>query len=130
MKCFLVLIGVLLCSSLRGRAETLVFAYRDFGPQVAVVDLIGNEWYQWESHGDDDPDTHADIKVVVFWDDDLDAVSAKFPVVKEEEKDYRYLEYEQAVDHLVALIAEFTKAELPTDRLEETLGMLLKARRE
>jgi hypothetical protein len=81
------------------KSDTLVLRYQDFGPQGMSYELIGMEWYQWNSQGPDDPDARDDVRVVVYRSIALDEVKRKYPVV-EEKQDYRYLEYRAAIDLL------------------------------
>jgi hypothetical protein len=80
-------------------SHTLILRYQDFGPQVVAHKWLGMEWYQWNSHGSDDPNEDDDIKVVVYRGVPLDEVKRIYPVV-EGRQDYRYLEYETALDLL------------------------------
>jgi hypothetical protein len=78
---------------------TLVLRYQDFGPQVVAHEWLGMEWYQWNSHGSDDPNEEDDIRVVIYRDVPLDEVKKIYPVVVGKQ-DYRYLEYGAALDLL------------------------------
>lgn len=102
-------------------AGSAVFRYEDFGPQVAAYELIGFEWWQWEPHGDSDPASKPDIKVVVYWDEALDDIKTRFPVDQNKKQDYRYLEYDKAKKHLEDLISDFERSGLDTDPLRATL---------
>ena len=79
--------------------NTMVLSYSELGPQVLVYDLIGYEWYQWNSHGDSDPNTIDDVKVVVYRNIPLEKVKEIYPVIKGKQ-DYRYLDYETAIDYI------------------------------
>jgi len=81
------------------KTNTIVLGYDDFGPQVMSYELIGKEWYQWNSQGPDDPNARDDIKVVVYRNVSVDEVRRKYPVI-EKQQDYRYLEYQPALDLL------------------------------
>src|SRR6267378_3720349 len=81
------------------KTNTIVLSYDDFGPQVMSYELIGKEWYQWNSQGPDDPNARDDIKVVVYRNVSVDEVRRKYPVI-EKQQDYRYLEYQPALDLL------------------------------
>ncbi len=97
-----ILILTLSCSYNPKQPETnnaVVLSYGDFGPQVIAYELIGMEWWQWETHGDSRP-THYDIKVVVYKDTPLATIENKFPVQPELLKDYRYVEYSAAIEYL------------------------------
>ncbi len=107
-------------------AGSAVFHYDDFGPQVAVYELIGFQWWQWESQGDPDPTSKPDIRVIVYWDEALDDIKAQYPVDQQKKLDYRYIEYDNAKKHLENLIAEFEQSELNTDSLHATLHKINK----
>jgi hypothetical protein len=81
------------------RASTVVLSYQELGPQVAVYELIGFEWYQWNNHGGSDPNEVDDVKVVVYRNVSLDKVKEMYPVVVGKQ-DYRYLDYETAIEYL------------------------------
>lgn len=85
--------------------NTVTFSYSDFGPQVIAHEVIGMEWWQWQDHGDSRPRDY-DVKVVVYRNATLDEVKIKFPVVAEQLKDYRYLEYDVAINFLNEKIDE------------------------
>ena len=78
------------------KSNTVVLKYSDFGPQVVVHEVLGMEWYQWNSQGPDDPNETDDIKVVVYRNIPLDEAKRMFPVIREKQ-DYRYLEYGSAL---------------------------------
>ena len=84
----------------------MVFNYHDFGPQVVAYETIGMEWYQWDYHGDPDPNYQYDIKVVVYRDIPLHQVQAAYPILKEKKQDYRYLSYAKAMAYLDGQISE------------------------
>ena len=81
------------------KSETLVLRYSDFGPQIMSYELLGMDWYQWNSQGPDDPNERDDIKVVVYRNIPLDEVERSYPVI-ERKQDYRYLEYGAALNLL------------------------------
>ena len=81
------------------KTNTIVLSYDDFGPQAMSYELIGKEWYQWNSQGPDDPNARDNIKVVVYRNVSVDEVRRKYPVI-EKQQDYRYLEYQPALDLL------------------------------
>lgn len=66
---------------------------------MAVYELIGKEWYQWNNHGGSDPNEVDDVKVVVYRNVSLDKVREMYPVVMGKQ-DYRYLDYEIAIKYL------------------------------
>ena len=81
------------------KSNTLILQYQDFGPQSISYELIGKEWYQWNSQGPDDPNATDNVKVVVYRNISLDEVKRLYPVVAEKQ-DYRYFEYKAALDLL------------------------------
>ena len=105
-------------------AGTKEFRYNDFGPQIAVHKLIGFGWFQWDSHGDSDPRSDSRIKVIIFWNEELENVKAQFPVNQSKLVDYRYLELGRAIQHLQDLIPNFGSTNLSTKNLESTLKAL------
>jgi len=46
------------------RKNICVLDYKNFGVQAMAHELLGFQWYQWNSHGDPDPNATYDIKVV------------------------------------------------------------------
>jgi hypothetical protein len=86
-------------------AETVVLSYYELGPQVAVHELIGYEWYQWNSHGDSDPNKFDDVKVVIYRNIPLEKVKEMYPVIVGKQ-DYRYLDYEAAINYLNKMSGE------------------------
>ena len=80
-------------------ADMVVLSYHELGPQAAVHDLIGYEWYQWDNHGDSDPNKEYDIKVVIYRNIPLEKVKEMYPVIVGKQ-DYRYLDYETAINYL------------------------------
>ena len=83
----------------RSNSNTIVLPYDELGPQVAVHELIGYEWYQWNSHGDSDPTKTDDVKVVVYRNIGLEEVKRTYPVI-DGKQDFRYLDYSTAMDYL------------------------------
>ena len=114
---FLACVGLVGCG--HKPATTMVLDYDDFGPQVAAHEVIGMAWWQWDSHGDPDPRTRYDIKVVVYRDISLEQVQGQLPVDEEKRQDFRYLTYAQAISYLDETIREGVLPEV-TDRLRET----------
>lgn len=100
-------------------ATTMVLDYQDFGPQVAAHEVIGMAWWQWDQHGEPDPDDPYDIKVVVYRDISMEQVQELFPVLEEKGQDYRYLSYAQAISYLNETILEDVLSEV-TRRLRQT----------
>ena len=56
--------------------------YEDFGPQALSWEHIGKEWWQWQSHGDSNPNTKYDVKVVVYRDISLEEIKKIILLVK------------------------------------------------
>jgi hypothetical protein len=80
------------------KSNNIVLKYSDFGPQVVSYELIGKEWYQWNSQGPDDPKLTDDVKIVVYRGVSLAQIKQQYPVLVEKQ-DYRYLEYSQALEY-------------------------------
>jgi hypothetical protein len=76
MKIFLV-IALILFPYCYIQAESAVFDYDDFGPQVLAYKTIGFQWYQWNNVGDCDPNKFDIIKVVIFWDEPIEKIKEK-----------------------------------------------------
>lgn len=87
--------------------NTVLFKYEDFWPPVAANELIGMDWWQWQTSGDPRPREY-DIKVVIYKDISLKDVKQLFPVNPSVHQDYRYVEYSIVVDYLDELIQENT----------------------
>jgi hypothetical protein len=79
--------------------------YSDFGPPSNSYELLGSEWYQWNSQGSDNPDGRDDVKVVIYRNIDLATVKKTYPVFAGK-SDYRYLEYSVAMAFLAKRIEE------------------------
>jgi hypothetical protein len=107
---FFFLILCLLACTMITKSNSAVFDYAEFGPQVVSYELLGKEWYQWDPHGSSDPNQRYDIKVVVYRNIPLEQIEQQYPVIKGE-KDYRYLEYSQALQHLDTIAKEPILAE-------------------
>lgn len=103
--------------------NVVVFNYKDFGPQVIASEVIGMEWWQWQPHGESRP-TQYDVKVVVYRNVALGHVKKKYPVVSEKKEDYRYLEYDTAINYLDDKIDENIVEDV-TFRLKETRKRIL-----
>ncbi len=86
-----------------------VFDYEDFGPQAMAWEKIGMQWWQWDNHGDSDPNYKYDIKVVVYRKIPLERIKALFPVSKTKKKDFRYFEYRDAIRYLDKQISDLEK---------------------
>ena len=90
-----------------------IFKYEDFGPPVIASEVIGMDWWQWQKSGDSRPKKYS-VQIVVYKGISLEKVKNKYPVVAEEEKDYRYLEYSNAVKYLDRVISENVIEKLTT----------------
>lgn len=101
----LVFISLMVACSSDTRGKAVVFNYIDFGPQVIASEVIGMEWWQWQSHGESRP-TQYDIKVVVYRNMALSHAKKEYPVVSEEKRDYRYIGYDAALIYLNKIIDE------------------------
>ncbi|BBA32197.1 uncharacterized protein sS8_0229 [Methylocaldum marinum] len=99
--------------------NTLVLSYSDFGPQVIASEIIGMEWWQWQSHGESRP-TKYDIKVVIYNKIDIANVKKLYPVLEKQNQDYRYLEKYTALKYLDEKIKENT--------IEKVTNTLIKTR--
>jgi hypothetical protein len=103
MQLIIVLLCILLSTSCiakhEPRSSLIVLSYQELGPQVAVYELIGKEWYQWTSHSSPNPQTVDDVKVVVYRNISLAKVKEMYPVVTGKQ-DYRYLDYATAIKYL------------------------------
>ncbi|EKE70635.1 hypothetical protein [Gallaecimonas xiamenensis] len=62
--------------------QMMVLSYQAFGPQVTATEVLGNEWWQWQAHGDSRPRDY-DVKVVVYRGISLIDVKAAYPVIEE-----------------------------------------------
>ena len=121
----LALMAFLLVACAHAEVKSMVVLdYNDFGPQAAAYELLGMEWWQWQSHGESRPQAY-NIKVVVYKDVTLDSVKQKYPVVQEQLKDYRYVSYNDAIQYLDDIIQENLMPELTT-KLKQTKQTLLK----
>ena len=94
----LTIVLVLSCSD--GDKQILILSYDDFGPQAIAWKTFGMQWWQWDNHGDSDPNTTYDIKIAIYRDIPLHEVKERFPVVLETKNDYRYIEYSAALNYL------------------------------
>jgi len=102
--------------------------YTDFGVQAMAHQLIGYQWFQWNSHGDPDPRVNYDIKIVVYQGIPLDKVKELYPVIKELEQDYRYVSYRQAVNYLDRQLLEIENLKQSSGQVEQEIFDNLKLR--
>ena len=98
--------------------EILVLSYDNFGPQVIAGEIVGMEWWQWQSHGESRRVDY-DVKVVVYRNLRKEVVEKDYPVIPEDEKDFRYLEYDVALAYLDEKINENIMDSV-TERLRNT----------
>jgi len=105
--------------------EQIILGYKDFGPPALASKLIGDDYWQWNNHGDSRPrDYH--VLVVVYRNVDLITIKEQYPVIKEKEQDYRYVEYQSAMTFLNTSIKELESFK---DEISKTLiGTLTKTR--
>ena len=116
---YLMLFALLVTTSAVAQTRhTLILDYNEFGPQVEAYELLGMQWWQWQTHGDSRPRKY-DIKVVVYKGIDLETVKEKFPVNQLQEQDYRYVKYSDALQYLDKRIQEIDIPEL-TAKLKVT----------
>lgn len=92
------------CSYAIESENVVILNYSDFGPQSMSYKVLGNEWWQWDPHGDSRPEKKYDIKVIVYRNISLMNVKEMHPVIEEKNQDYRYIEYNMAIQHLDELI--------------------------
>ena len=116
---FLFLFTLLTSCAVHSRQEVVLLDYNDFGPQIIAQEVIGMEWWQWQEHGDSDPTVVYPVKVVVYRDIPLTEVQQRYPVEPEQRKDFRYLEYRNALRFLDEKITE-NMLEDVTEQLKAT----------
>jgi len=98
---FLALYFINLSPCLAGEHKNIIILnFSDFGPPSMSYHLLGQEWWQWEAHGDSKPGKYYDVKVIVYRNTPLDKVKKAYPVIREKNRDYRYLEYDEALNYL------------------------------
>lgn len=105
------------------RAGEVILPYSAFGPQAAAYELIGMEWWQWDSHGDE-RDQDYPIKVVVFWNRTRKEIAKRHPLDRAKLQDFRYVEYARAVPHMQRVLKEFKNARLDASSIERGLAQL------
>ncbi len=86
--------------------QTLVLSYADFGPPSMAHRVIGMDWPSWQNHGDSEPGARYKISVVVYRRIPLDEVKRRYPVDKENQQDFRYIEHSHALKYLETVIKE------------------------
>lgn len=103
------------------KTNSIVMNYDDFGPSAMSFQLIGYPWWQWQSEGDGNPDTHYNVQVVVYKDTSLQKIEAAYPVSEAEKKDYRYIEYDQAISYLNTNLNDLKDPEFADPKLQSLL---------
>ncbi len=110
------------CGQLRmPRTDAIVLAYAEFGPQAMAFETIGMQWFQWQSHGSDDPKIVDEINVVVYRDVSLAQIKARYPVINGKQ-DFRYLDYASALAFFDAKWVELDVLDSEFKSLSSTLG--------
>jgi hypothetical protein len=104
---------LLACAPAAPTPGTLVLPYAAFGPQVLAHEILGMEWYQWDPHGDSDPKTTYDVRVVVRLGVSESEAKRRYPVQKAEGCDYRYVTEKAALEFLAR-----TRKEIAADSPE------------
>ncbi|MFC1749684.1 hypothetical protein ACFL2V_12860 [Pseudomonadota bacterium] len=102
---FVLLCSLSACVSFETKQSYYVAQYSDFGPPVIATDLIGVDWWQWQSHGDSRPKDY-DIKVIVYSGASAKEIKKKFPLDPDRKKDFRYIDFLSAVEYLDRNIEE------------------------
>lgn len=103
--------------------NTIVLDYEDFGPQVLSHEIVGMQWWQWQSR-EDSKLAFYDIKVVVYRNIPIEAVKSLYSVKEKKLKDYRYLSYENAMQYLDESISE-NVLPVVTERLKNTKAKIV-----
>ncbi len=106
------------------QAGDAILPYNAFGPQVIAHKLIGMEWWQWDPHGDSNPSSKYPIKIVVYWDQTLEATKKFYPVDRKRKKDYRYVTYKDAVKHMEKAVKDLEKNQLDAGKVRRGLKTL------
>ncbi len=106
--------------------NSIVLNYQDFGPQAMAWRNIGMEWWQWQAHGDSDPKTKYNIKVVIYRNITLQKVKSLYPINQDKKQDYRFIEYTETLNYLNRNIQENVISDV-TERLKLTKRTILKS---
>lgn len=101
--------------------SAIILEYLDFAPQSVACELIGNEWYQWDSHGSSDPGETYDVRVVIYKDVSLSQAESIHPVIKYR-RDCRYVEYGEALEFIDEKICGW-ETELESEREESAVNL-------
>ncbi|MBN2366874.1 MAG: hypothetical protein EH225_13580 [Calditrichaeota bacterium] len=94
--------------------------YSDFGVQSMAYELIGFQWYQWESHGAPDPNIKYNIKVVVYRNISLEEVQKLYTVNRNKKEDYRYIEYGNVMRYIDRQMKQIDEMRTTDSDLENT----------
>ena len=94
---------------------TAIYNYSDFGPSSLAGELLGFEWWQWNQHGDSDPEATYDIKVVVYAYGGKRAAMTHYVVHPSTNTDYRYVFYGEALRFLDDKITELDALTIEKD---------------
>jgi len=82
MKKLILLILFSMLASCATKQNYIILNFSDFGPLTLSRDLLGNDWWQWQSHGNSKPRVY-NIKVVVYKDISSGKIKQLFPVIIE-----------------------------------------------
>jgi hypothetical protein len=104
--------------------QSVVMDYSDFGPQVVAYDLIGYEWYQWNSQGPDNPSDFDKIFVVVYKDIGLAIIKKKYPVVKPI-SDFRYVDFSAAMNFIDSKVIEWNQSKKAASKSNDESAIVL-----
>jgi hypothetical protein len=103
--------------------HVLVLDYEAFGPPVVAHELLGSDWWQWQSNGDPRPRKYP-IKVAVYSGMTKQEVETRYPVVPEREQDFRYVTKQSALEYLDRTIVDAPIVSV-RDRLVDTKKTIL-----
>jgi hypothetical protein len=118
------------------RKNICVLDYKNFGVQAMAHELLGFQWYQWNNHGDPDPNATYDIKVVVYNNIPPGKVKELYPIISALEQDFRYVEYSRAMQYFnrqIQQIDELGQTELRQENMsmfKNLRSTLIKTREE
>lgn len=101
----------------------IILDYADFGPQDIAEELIGPNYWQWDS-GQYSTPQNFDIKVIIYREMELDEVKKMFPASKVEQKDFRYIPYQAAINWYDEKINYFNE-ELATDTGDKNISFYI-----
>lgn len=108
-----------------GERQTMILSYSCFGPQALAYELIGFQWYQWNPCGHPDPKHIDTIWVVVYKDISIEEVKKLYPVVEDLRQDYRYVNYDEAMQYLDRHINEFKEYKKSDPDAQKFYSLLL-----